>query len=68
MIGALAVVWHFWISVALVVPAILLVVGIGLLYVVKVEMPRYPRDDQPSSEEEYEALQAHRAALEAGSD
>jgi hypothetical protein len=39
----LAVVWHFWIAVALVVPAILLVVGIAAMYVKKVVVPRYPR-------------------------
>lgn len=54
---ALAVVWHFWIAVALTIPAILLVVGIALLYVVRVEMPRYPRSDQPRPEE-LEALEA----------
>jgi preprotein translocase subunit Sss1 len=44
MVPILGVVWHFWIAVALVVPAILLVVGIIVGYVIKVEMPRYPRD------------------------
>lgn len=39
----LAVVWHFWIAVALVVPAILLVLSIIVGYVVKVVVPRYPR-------------------------
>jgi hypothetical protein len=53
----LAVVWHFWIAVALVIPAILLVVTIGILYVVKVEMPRYNRLDQPTSDE-FEAIKA----------
>lgn len=40
----LAVVWHFWIAVLLVIPTILLVVGIGVMYLKKVEMPRYPKD------------------------
>jgi hypothetical protein len=40
----LAVVWHFWISVALAAGAIMLVLGIGIMYLKKVEMPRYPRD------------------------
>jgi hypothetical protein len=39
----LAVVWHFWIAVALVVPAILAVVAIIFGYLYKVVMPRYPR-------------------------
>ena len=39
----LAVVWTFWIAVALVVPSILLVVGIAVMYVKKVVVPRYPR-------------------------
>jgi hypothetical protein len=56
---SLAVVWHFWIGVALVVPAILLVVSIAVLYVVKVEMPRYNRDDQPL-QDEYEAIEARK--------
>lgn len=44
MVPVLAVVWHFWIAVALAVPAILLVLGIIIGYVVKVEMPRYPKE------------------------
>jgi heme/copper-type cytochrome/quinol oxidase subunit 2 len=39
----LAVVWHFWIAVAIVVPVILLTIGTIVMYVRKVEMPRYPR-------------------------
>jgi hypothetical protein len=38
----LSVVWHYWIAVALVVPAIALVVATIVLYVVKVSKPRYP--------------------------
>lgn len=37
-----AQVWHFWISIFLVVPAILLVVGTIVGYVTKVTKPRYP--------------------------
>jgi hypothetical protein len=38
------VVWHFWIGVLLAVPAILLIIGLIVMYVRNVEMPRYPRD------------------------
>jgi hypothetical protein len=38
-----AVVWHYWIAVALAVPAVLLVIITAVLYVRKVVMPRYPR-------------------------
>lgn len=43
MTPLLAVVWHFWIAVALVVPAILAILGIIAGYVYKVVMPRYPK-------------------------
>lgn len=36
-------VWHYWIAVALAIPAILLVIGTAIMYVRKVVMPRYPR-------------------------
>jgi hypothetical protein len=39
----LAVVWHFWIAVALVVPAILLSIAVLVGYVYKVVLPKYPR-------------------------
>jgi hypothetical protein len=55
--STLAVVWHFWIAVSLIIPAILLVLTIGVLYVVKVEMPRYNREDQPTPDE-LEAVRA----------
>jgi hypothetical protein len=42
--NALAVVWHYWIAVALVVPAVLLVVGIAVGYLYKVVFPRFPRE------------------------
>ena len=57
MLGPVAVVWHFWLAVALVVPAILLTIGIAVMYVVKVEMPRFNREDQPTPDE-FEAIQA----------
>lgn len=39
----LAVVWHYWIAVALVVPALLLVVATLVGYVMKVSRMRYPK-------------------------
>ncbi|MCX7621045.1 MAG: hypothetical protein N2037_09410 [Acidimicrobiales bacterium] len=39
----LAVVWHYWIGVALAVPAILAVVAVIVGYLYKVKMPQYPR-------------------------
>jgi hypothetical protein len=41
--SSLAVIWHYWIGVALFIPAVLLIVGIGIGYLVTVVMPRYPR-------------------------
>ena len=38
----LSVVWHSWLAVALVIPAIGLVIATIILYVVKVSKPRYP--------------------------
>lgn len=38
----LAQVWHFWIAVALTVPALALVVAMIIGYVTKVSKPRYP--------------------------
>jgi hypothetical protein len=38
----LSVVWHYWIGVALVIPAVALVVATLIGYVVKVSKPRYP--------------------------
>ena len=54
-----AVIWHYWLAVALVIPAILLVVTMMVLYVVKVEMPRYNREDQPTPDE-FEAIEARK--------
>jgi len=38
-----AVVWHYWIAVALTIPAILLILATIIGYLVKVVGPRYPR-------------------------
>ncbi|HSL59683.1 MAG TPA: hypothetical protein VK866_17680 [Acidimicrobiales bacterium] len=39
----LAVVWHYWIGVFVVIPALLLVVATIAGYFIKVSRPRYPR-------------------------
>lgn len=39
----IATVWHYWIAVALAVPAVLMVLAVAIGYVVKVSKPRYPR-------------------------
>jgi hypothetical protein len=36
-------VWHYWIAVALAIPAILIPVILGVLYLRVVVMPRYPK-------------------------
>lgn len=38
-----ATVWHYWIAVLLVIPAILLVVVTAVMYVRKVHKPQYPK-------------------------
>ena len=38
----LSVVWSYWLGVALVVPALAMVVVTILLYIAKVSKPRYP--------------------------
>ncbi len=38
-----AVVWHYWLAVALFIPAVLLVIATIIGYIRKVIMPRYPR-------------------------
>ena len=43
MLAATEIVWHYWIAVALAVPAVLLVIATAVMYVRKVVMPRYPR-------------------------
>jgi hypothetical protein len=44
MIVVVAVVWTFWIAVALLIPAIILAIVTAMMYVKKVVVPRYPRD------------------------
>lgn len=39
----LAKVWHYWISVALLIPIALVLIGLGLGYVFKVVANKYPR-------------------------
>jgi len=43
MLPLAAKVWHYWISIALLVPIVLVVVGIVLGYLVKVVAPKYGR-------------------------
>ena len=43
MFAATDTVWHYWIGVALAIPAILLVIITIIGYLRKVVMPRYPR-------------------------
>jgi hypothetical protein len=38
-----AKVWHYWISVALLLPVLLIIVGMGVAYVRRVVAARYPR-------------------------
>jgi hypothetical protein len=38
-----AEVWHYWIGVVIVIPALLLVVATIAGYFIKVSRPRYPR-------------------------
>jgi hypothetical protein len=38
-----AVVWHYWLGVALFIPAVLIVIGIVIGYLIKVVAPRYPK-------------------------
>ena len=38
-----AKVWHYWISIALIVPILAIVVGVIIGYLVKVVGPRYQR-------------------------
>jgi hypothetical protein len=44
MVVLAAHVWTFWISALLVLSAIGLIAGIGVMYVKKVVAPRYPKD------------------------
>lgn len=38
-----AKVWHYWLSIALLAPIVLLIIGMGLLYVFKVVAAKHPR-------------------------
>jgi hypothetical protein len=38
-----AKVWHYWLSIALLAPIGLLIVGMAVLYIVKVVALKYPR-------------------------
>jgi hypothetical protein len=38
-----ATVWTYWISIFLVIPVVLLVVGVGILYLVKVVSLKHPK-------------------------
>ena len=38
-----AKVWHYWISIALLVPILLIVIAVLVGYLIKVIGPRYPR-------------------------
>ncbi len=39
----LAKVWHYWLSFALLIPAVLLILSLGVGYLVKVVAARYPK-------------------------
>ena len=43
LLGATETVWHYWIAVALALPAILIPAILILVYLRVVVMPRYPR-------------------------
>lgn len=38
-----AKIWHYWLSIALLAPIVLLIIGMALLYVFKVVGAKYPR-------------------------
>jgi len=38
-----AAVWDYWLSWFLIIPIVLLVIGIGILYLVKVVSLKYPK-------------------------
>ncbi len=42
MNSLVAVVWSYWIGVAIAIPTILVSLGIVVMYLVKVVKPRYP--------------------------
>jgi hypothetical protein len=43
VLGAADSVWHYWIAVALAIPAFLIPIVLVVLYLRIVVMPRYPR-------------------------
>ena len=44
MLSVLAAkVWHYWLGLALMIPVVLAIVGLGIGYLVKVVSMRYPR-------------------------
>jgi hypothetical protein len=38
-----AKVWHYWLSFALIIPIVLIVIGIAVGYLVKIVGPKYTR-------------------------
>jgi len=38
-----AVIWHFWIGLALAIGSLGLIISVVVGYIVKVESPRYPK-------------------------
>jgi hypothetical protein len=40
----LAKVWHYWLSVALLAPVVLMIIGMAVLYITKVVALKYPRE------------------------
>ncbi len=42
----LAWIWHYWLGVGLVIGTVLTLIGLAVSYLIKVELPRYPRRDQ----------------------
>jgi hypothetical protein len=39
----IAEVWHYWLSIALLAPFVLLIIAMGAMYVVKVLATKHPR-------------------------
>ena len=39
-----AKVWHYWLSIALLAPIVLVLIGMGVLYITKVVSLKYPRE------------------------
>lgn len=47
MVSLAAVVWSYWIGVAVAIPTILIILGVAVGYVVKVVRPQYPPHHEP---------------------